>query len=111
MALLPTFLAFGNLYVFTFYDVESRLLTSTEHSRYVPRSSESFATSWLIGFGSALYTLGLPVRSVSTSSRSFSVILFPKSSRYLLQILTSKSEKCCPKRSSHRTWLLWHRAT
>ncbi|EON68449.1 hypothetical protein W97_07659 [Coniosporium apollinis CBS 100218] len=43
MALLPTFLAFGNL--------------------YVPRSSEAFATSWLIGLGAAIYSFGLPVRS------------------------------------------------
>ncbi|KAF2843410.1 hypothetical protein M501DRAFT_985525 [Patellaria atrata CBS 101060] len=43
MALVPTFLAFGNL--------------------FVPRSSEAFATSWLIGFGAALYSFGLPVRS------------------------------------------------
>ncbi|KAK2762617.1 hypothetical protein FQN54_000790 [Arachnomyces sp. PD_36] len=45
MALLPTFLAFGNL--------------------YVPRSSEAYTTSAWVGITTAFYTLGLPVQSMS----------------------------------------------
>lgn len=37
--------------------------------RFVPRSSEAFATSWLIGIGAALFSLGLPVRSISCIRR------------------------------------------
>lgn len=36
---------------------------------FVPRSSEAFATSWLIGLGAALFSLGLPVRSLSCVKR------------------------------------------
>ena len=45
MLLLPTFLAFGNL--------------------FVPRSSEAFSTSLLVGVSSAVFSLGLPVKSIS----------------------------------------------
>ncbi|RDW63316.1 hypothetical protein BP6252_10861 [Coleophoma cylindrospora] len=45
MALLPTFLAFGSL--------------------YVPQSSEVFSTSALVGLGSSVYSLGLPTKSMS----------------------------------------------
>ncbi|KAF2472614.1 uncharacterized protein BDR25DRAFT_15889 [Lindgomyces ingoldianus] len=50
MALLPTFLAFGNL--------------------YVPRSSEAYTTSALVGLTTAFYTLGLPVQSMSAVKQS-----------------------------------------
>ncbi|KAF1997733.1 hypothetical protein P154DRAFT_605196 [Amniculicola lignicola CBS 123094] len=49
MALVPTFLAFGSL--------------------FVPKSSEAFATSWLVGTGAALFSLGLPVKSLSCIRR------------------------------------------
>jgi hypothetical protein len=42
-----------------------KIRTATDRARFVPRSSEAFATSWLIGLGAALFSLGLPVRSVS----------------------------------------------
>lgn len=62
MALLPTFLAFGNLFVLltpVFSSFADYLLS------FVPRSSEVFATSGLVGLGSSLFTFGLPVQSVS----------------------------------------------
>lgn len=40
-----------------------------DESSFVPRSSEAFATSWLIGLGAALFSLGLPVRSISCIRR------------------------------------------
>ncbi|KAF2789757.1 hypothetical protein K505DRAFT_365321 [Melanomma pulvis-pyrius CBS 109.77] len=45
MALLPTFLAYGNL--------------------YVPRSSEAFTTSAFVGLTTAFYSFGLPTKSMS----------------------------------------------
>lgn len=42
---------------------------SANKYRFVPRSSEAFATSWLIGLGAALFSLGLPVRSLSCVRR------------------------------------------
>jgi hypothetical protein len=39
------------------------MLTWTFHS-FVPRSSEAFGTSFLVGTMSAVFSLGLPVRSV-----------------------------------------------
>jgi hypothetical protein len=45
MALLPSLLTFGNL--------------------YVPRSSEAFGTSFLVGFMSAVFGFGLPVKSIT----------------------------------------------
>ncbi|KAF2198661.1 hypothetical protein GQ43DRAFT_148828 [Delitschia confertaspora ATCC 74209] len=50
MTLLPTFLAFGNL--------------------YVPRSSEAYATSALVGLTTAFFTFGLPARSMSAVKQS-----------------------------------------
>jgi hypothetical protein len=44
-------------------------------NRYVPRSSEAFATSWFIGLSTALYSLGLPVSSVSLPPTPSNVIL------------------------------------
>jgi len=50
MALLPTFLAFGNL--------------------FVPRSSEAYTTSALVGLTTAFFTFGLPVKSMSAVKQS-----------------------------------------
>jgi len=49
ITLIPTLLTIGNL--------------------YVPRSSEAFGTSWIIGMLSAAFGLGLPVKSISAVPR------------------------------------------
>lgn len=49
ITLIPTLLTIGNL--------------------YVPRSSEAFGTSWILGLLSAAFGLGLPVKSISAVPR------------------------------------------
>ena len=58
MALIPALLTIGNL--------------------FVPRSSEVFGTSFLVGFMSSVFSLGLPVTSISgvRSKQHFSLALF-----------------------------------
>ncbi|KZF23248.1 hypothetical protein L228DRAFT_281988 [Xylona heveae TC161] len=55
MGIIPALLTFGNL--------------------YVARSSEAFGTSFLVGAISALFSLGLPVRSISGVSRKQTISL------------------------------------
>lgn len=58
MALIPALLTIGNL--------------------FVPRSSEVFGTSFIVGFMSSVFSLGLPVTSISgvRSKQHFSLSLF-----------------------------------
>lgn len=55
ITLIPTLLTIGNL--------------------YVPRSSEAFGTSWIIGMLSAAFGLGLPVKSISAVPRTRTIDL------------------------------------
>lgn len=73
-ALIPALLTIGNL--------------------FVPRSSEVFATSFLVGVMSAMFSLGLPVKSISgiSSSQYANVGTFSFKTRHWLMRFGKKAE-------------------
>lgn len=63
-----------------------------DESSFIPRSSEAFATSWLVGLGIALFSLGLPVQSVRTNVSLYKLVEIPLISCSVPVYAESKSQ-------------------